>query len=71
MKLAKPTFIIWTTWTLEMVNSQAIDRIITVVNCVSWIYIDETHDYDSANEGTNRFATVLLYLSDVEEVNLT
>lgn len=25
------------------------------------------HNYDSINEGTNRFATVLLYLTDVAE----
>ena len=25
------------------------------------------HDYDSANKGTNRFLTIFLYLSDVEE----
>jgi hypothetical protein len=27
---------------------------------------DENHDWDSSGEGTNRFATVLLYLTDVE-----
>jgi len=36
---------------------------------MDWIEpFDETdHDWDSAGDGTNRFATVLLYLSDVEE----
>lgn len=33
-------------------------------------YLDDNgggHDYDSAGLGSNRFATVLFYLSDVEE----
>ena len=25
------------------------------------------HDWDSAGDGTNRFATILLYMSDVED----
>jgi hypothetical protein len=42
----------------------------TIIN-ITWfmfIYIDTSHDYDSANEGSNRLATILLYLSEVELV---
>jgi hypothetical protein len=44
---------------------------VCVCVCVWWSdYIEaETndHDWDSAGDGTNRFATILLYMSDVED----
>ena len=29
--------------------------------------LGKDHDYDSTREGTNRFATILLYLDEVED----
>jgi hypothetical protein len=38
------------------------------VSHLDWLDIgDPDHDYDSGAHGTNRMATVYLYLSDVEE----
>lgn len=38
------------------------------ISHMDWIEpVGSEHDYDSGGEGTNRFATVLLYLTDVEE----
>jgi len=34
---------------------------------MDWIDGNSDHDYDSAVDGTNRYATIFLYLSDVEE----
>ena len=37
------------------------------ISHLDWIDGNSDHDYDSAVDGTNRYATIFLYLTDVEE----
>jgi hypothetical protein len=58
-----------TKWFLLGLTSLLASRVYAVVPHLDYLDLDEKleHDYDSSNKGGNRFATILLYMTDLEE----